>query len=207
MTPAKAGNHASPPSGKQPALPSQNQAEERHTYAAFLRGINVGGHKRIKMADLKAAFTAQGFTDVKTLLASGNVRFAAAETDAAAVAESIRQRLQQAFGYEIGVLVRTLAELQRLAAADPFAGVAVTPQTRLYVTFLPARPHGAPTLPDLPADSGFSIVRATAREVCSVLTLSPTSGTLDLMAALEKEFGPTITTRTWNTVTCLLDRP
>ena len=49
------------------------------------------------------------------------------------------------------------------------------------------------------------MVRLTAREVCSAFELSPQRGTLDLMALLEREFGPTITTRTWNTVTRLLN--
>lgn len=179
-------------------------SEKSLSYAAFLRGINVGGHRSIKMADLRAAFTAQGFTDVKTVLASGNVRFAAAESVAAALRYTIERCLKQEFGYDIPVLLRTVADLECLQQANPFEEVALTPQTRLYVTFLPAgETTRAMTLDDLSAD-GFTIVRATASEVCSVFTLSPKRSTIDLMSLLEREFGPNITTRTWNTITRLL---
>ena len=179
-------------------------SEKNLSYAAFLRGINVGGHRSIKMADLRAAFTAQGFTDVKTVLASGNVRFAAAESDASALRNTIERFLSQEFGYDIPVLLRTVADLERLQQANPFEEVVITPQTRLYVTFLPeGETTRAMTLEDLTAD-GFTIVRATAREVCSVFTLAPKRSTIDLMTLLEREFGPNITTRTWNTLTRLL---
>jgi len=179
-------------------------SEKSVSYAAFLRGINVGGHRSIKMADLRAAFAAQGFTDVKTVLASGNVRFEAVESDASALRSTIERCLRQEFGYDIPVLLRTIADLERLQQANPFEEVVITAQTRLYVTFLPeGETTCAMTLDDLTAD-GFTIVRATASEVCNVFKLSPNRSTIDLMTLLEKEFGPNITTRTWNTITRLL---
>jgi uncharacterized protein (DUF1697 family) len=104
-------------------------------YAAFLRGINVGG-VTVKMDKLKKTFEALGFTDVKTLLASGNVLFAAPSASENTLVKKIEKKLETALGREIGVLVRKIEELQRLAETDPFAGIKVTPQTRLYVTFL-----------------------------------------------------------------------
>ena len=173
-------------------------------YAAFLRGINVGGHRKVRMADLRAVFEAQGYANVKTVLASGNIRFTAAEADASALRSTIERFLSQEFGYDIPVLLRTIASLECLQLANPFKEVPIAPETRLYVTFLPeGETTRAMTLDDLTAD-GFTIVRATAREVCSVFTLSPKRGTIDLMTLLEREFGPTITTRTWNTITRLL---
>ena len=174
------------------------------SYAAFLRGINVGGRRKIKMADLRASFTALGFVNVKTVLASGNVRFDAPRADEAEARLAIEQGLLQDFGHSIGVIVRPLTELQALLDTNPFKAVATTAQTKLYVTFLPKRGNGgrgaSTALPD-----GYAIVRATAREVCSVLTLAQGRSTIDLMAHLEKQFGKDITTRTWNTVTRLLN--
>ena len=106
-------------------------------YAAFLRGINVGGKRSIKMAELRTAFAAQGFTNVKTVLASGNVLFDTAETDAAVLCKAIEQHLKQEFGHKIFVLLRTVAELQCLVAANPFKEIAATPQDAVLHYFSP----------------------------------------------------------------------
>jgi len=58
------------------------------TYVAFLRGINVGGHRRIKMAELRQAFESSGFQKVKTLLATGNVVFESPKTDAQSLTQT-----------------------------------------------------------------------------------------------------------------------
>jgi len=173
-------------------------------YVAFLRGINVGGHKAVKMEELKKAFEALGFENVKTLLASGNVLFEAPHASASTLAKKIESKLETAFGHEIGVLIRKIEELQRLAEANPFAGVKVTPQTRLYVTFLSEKPKSGLKIPYESPDKSFKIIRATGSEVCSVLTLSPNSRTVDLMSILEKEFGRKVTTRNWNTIEKIL---
>ncbi len=173
-------------------------------YVAFLRGINVGGHKTIKMDELKKAFEALGFASVKTLLASGNVLFAATAASESTLAKKIEKKLATAFGHEIGVLIRKIEGLQRLADADPFAGIKVTPQTRLYVTFLAEKNKSGLKIPYESPDKSFKIIRVTGSEVCSVLTLTPNSRTVDLMSVLEKEFGRKVTTRNWNTIEKIL---
>lgn len=172
-------------------------------YAAFLRGINVGG-VTVKMDKLKKTFEAIGFTNVKTLLASGNVLFMAPAASESTLVNKIETKLETAFGREIGVLVRKVEALQRLAEDNPFAGIKVTPQTRLYVTFLSEKPKSSLKIPYESPDKGFKIIRANAGEVCTVLTLSPTAGTVDLMSFLEKEFGRKVTTRSWNTIEKIL---
>ena len=183
--------------------PMQGPESKPCAYAAFLRGINVGGHRKINMADLRASFAALGFLNVKTVLASGNVRFDASETDEALVCTAIEQHVAQAFGHNVRVIIRPLTELQSLLDANPFKAVATTTQTKLYVTFLPEGQSGGENVSNALPD-GYTIVRATAREVCSVVTLAQGRSTIDLMAHLEKQFGANITTRTWNTVTRLL---
>jgi len=170
------------------------------TYVAFLRGINVGGHKPVPMHKLKEAFEGLGFTNVRTLLVSGNVVFEAAVTSSATLKKRIEEKLKKSFGFEIGTLIRTLGELRKLSRSQPFKGGTVTPQTRLYVTFLSEKPKGTLKIPYESADGHFRILFALPKEVCSVLTLSPTSRTADLMAVIEKEFGKNVTTRNWNTV-------
>jgi uncharacterized protein (DUF1697 family) len=150
------------------------------------------------------AFSALGCTNVKTVLASGNVRFDSEQSNIVVLRQSIEQRLMQTFGFEIGVIARTLPDLQRLLDSDPFKAVVVDDQTRLYVTFLPDSPASTTPMPEAFAAEGFEIVRATDSEVCSVFTLGPSRETPDLMALLEKQYGSTVTTRTWKTLTRLV---
>ncbi|HWY77776.1 MAG TPA: DUF1697 domain-containing protein [Verrucomicrobiae bacterium] len=173
-------------------------------YVAFLRGINVGGNKMVKMDDLKRAFEALKFQNVKTLLASGNVLFETANGNDTGLGVKIAEKLKSVFGFEVGVLVRSIEELQRLADSKPFEKIKATPQTRLYTTFLSEKPKIALKIPFKPADKDFRILRASKDEVCIVLTLSPSTQTIDLMAFLDKHFGRQITTRNWNTIVKIL---
>ncbi len=173
-------------------------------YAAFLRGINVGGNKLVKMEDLKKAFLALGFQNVKTLLASGNVLFETSKSSTNVLAGKIEEKLKSALGHEVGVIVRPVAELQRLVDLNPFEKIKVTPRTRLYVTFLPQKPKAVLKLPYESPEKDFRILQASESEVCSVITLSPTRQTTELMAFLDKEFGKRVTTRNWNTIVKIL---
>lgn len=156
------------------------------------------------MADLRAACEERGFTDVKTVLASGNIRFASEETDPTLVRRTLEHLLRQNFGHEIPVIVRRLQDLQSLIHVDPFRDVNSTPQTRLYVTFFPEEQADcASPLEDLTSE-GFTIVHATKGEICSVFNLTEAFGTIEFMAQMESLYGPNITTRTWNTITRLL---
>ncbi|MCI0658634.1 MAG: DUF1697 domain-containing protein [Acidobacteria bacterium] len=175
------------------------------TYAALLRGINVGGHRAMSMKPLARTFEALGFKNVRTLLASGNVLFRAPATSRARLVAKIEAGLKKAFGGEIYVIVRTQDELQALADLNPFRRIRVTPLTRLFVTFLPEKPRTRLKIPYLSPDKSFRILRLTPGEVCSVLTLGPQwSRNLRQMDVLEKEFGKKITTRSWSTVLRLL---
>jgi uncharacterized protein (DUF1697 family) len=95
-------------------------------------------------------------------------------------------------------------EIQELADSNPFKKITVTPQMRLYVTFLSEKPKSSLKIPYESPEKDFKIVRVSNNEVCSVLTLSPNTGTVDAMSVLEKEFGRKVTTRNWNTVIKLL---
>ncbi|MDH6197642.1 uncharacterized protein (DUF1697 family) [Mycobacterium frederiksbergense] len=87
-------------------------------YIAFLRGVNVGG-VNLKMAEVAQVMEAAGFTDVRTILASGNVLLDSA-FDAAAVRSTAERALRDAFGYEAWVLVYGLTTLQKVSAGYPF---------------------------------------------------------------------------------------
>jgi uncharacterized protein (DUF1697 family) len=176
------------------------------TTIALLRGINIGSHKRIKMADLHQAFKSWGFTNIRTVLATGNVLFEAASTDAAALQQNIEEKLAERFGFDVPVIIRTLEEIRALADADPFQGIEVTPDTRLYITFLSEKPSSNLPIPYESPDKSYRILAVSDHEVCSVLRLTDEIRTTDAMNILEKEFGKNITTRNWNTVLKLLEK-
>jgi len=98
-------------------------------FIALIRGVNVGGRK-VPMGELRTLFDELGHTDVRTYIQSGNVVFDA-KGQPARVRSTIEQALQLAFGFEIAVLLRTPAELARVAKRNPFGSDA-------YVTFLEA---------------------------------------------------------------------
>jgi len=86
---------------------------------AFLRGVNVGGIN-IRMTDLRDVFTALGFEDVRTILASGNVRFSTTRRNGPALKRDIEAALTQAFGYEAWVILLDLPTIRRMIDEYPF---------------------------------------------------------------------------------------
>jgi uncharacterized protein (DUF1697 family) len=92
-------------------------------WAALLKGVNVGGNRKLPMVELKALVEALGYTDVRTLLASGNVVFDCAEDG-----EAIEKRLEQALGtlgLDTDVVVRNFVDIERVISADPFPDAAI----------------------------------------------------------------------------------
>jgi uncharacterized protein (DUF1697 family) len=111
-------------------------------WIALLRAINVGGHT-IKMDVLRGHFEAMGYRDVETMIASGNVIFRSSITDRHALEPQIEQYLKQALGYEVATFLRTPAEINRIAAFQPFPDQASDETAALYIGFLPAAPDQA----------------------------------------------------------------
>lgn len=105
---------------------------------ALFRGINVGGHNRVPMAELREVFTALGHTDVTSIIQSGNVCFTSAD-DPAAVRTAIRAAVADAFAVDVPVLLRTAAEIDATLAAHPFPLGDVEPKLH-HVMFLADSP-------------------------------------------------------------------
>ncbi len=102
------------------------------TYAAFLRGVNVGG-VNLKMAEVAAALTDAGFADVRTILASGNVLLESA-SGVAAVRKKAEAALRKTFGYDAWVLAYDIATVRAIDEAYPFEREVDGYQS--YVTFV-----------------------------------------------------------------------
>lgn len=168
-------------------------------YVALLRGINVGKHK-VPMADLRNEMEGMGFDAVKTLLNSGNVVFETKKVPESELEEKISMQLEAFFGFPIPVMVRTRQAIRQIISDNPFEGIEVDKNTRLYVSFLKTAIKQAPfDIPKASSDSSFRIIACKPAEVVSVLDLS-ISNTPNAMDMLEKSFGKDITTRNWNTV-------
>ncbi len=98
-------------------------------YVALLRGINVTGKNMIKMETLRATFTSLGFKNVKNYINSGNLIFecriphvSKGVTAAAKLASTIHDAILTDFGFDIAVMVRSMAEIEEIIANNPFDG-------------------------------------------------------------------------------------
>lgn len=94
-------------------------------YIAFLRGINVGGHNKIKMAELRRNFEAMGFTRVQTYIQSGNVLFESGEKEQF-IRKHIEHKIEAVFGYAINVVLRTSTELEQITKKSRFSKEAIS---------------------------------------------------------------------------------
>jgi uncharacterized protein (DUF1697 family) len=107
---------------------------------AFLRAVNVGGNRLVKMDRLRTLFEDGGFSSVETFIASGNVVFDARGKPNASLEQSIETMLQDALGFEVATFVRTAAELCAVAEHQPFTAAAVKRSMALNVAFLRKMP-------------------------------------------------------------------
>lgn len=104
------------------------------TYVVLLRGVNVGGHRKVPMAQLREALEEAGFDRVRTYIQSGNVVLDA-DRDAGAVGDEVAAVIADRFGHTVPVMVRSAADLDRIVAQDPFAGRDLD-ESKVTVTFL-----------------------------------------------------------------------
>ncbi|MFE8944675.1 DUF1697 domain-containing protein [Streptomyces sp. NPDC007856] len=116
------------------------------TYAALLRGINVGGSKKLPMADLRTLLTGLGHTGVRTHLQSGQAVFTAGHGDEESLAAELSRAIEERFGFPVDVIVRDHAYLKAVAEACPFPAADLAPK-QLHVTYF-----SAPVTPDRFAD-------------------------------------------------------
>jgi uncharacterized protein (DUF1697 family) len=169
---------------------------------AFLKGINVGGHRRMSMTELREVLKGLGYQGVETYLQSGNVVL---ESDAPPdrVAREIEEAIRKRFGVDVPVIVRTGEELAAIVARNPLAKVAHDPK-RYLVTFLSAEPPPDRVRQVTAIDVSPEQVVFDGREVRSWhpngIHRSPLAQLLT-----EQRLGVCASARNWATVTSLLD--
>jgi uncharacterized protein (DUF1697 family) len=169
---------------------------------ALLRGINVGGTKKVPMAQLRELMAELGYTDVTTYVQSGNVVFTGPDAAPATVERALEQAIATAFGFDVAVVVRTRDELADVVAANPLADLAEDP-AKYLVLFLSGRLDPA-RLADLdPADFAPEAFVLGEREI--YLWNPEGVGVSAIVKALTpKRLGLTATGRNWRTVEKLL---
>ena len=149
-----------------------------------------------KMPQLKAAFEAAGFTDVKTVLSSGNVVFSAREASAQALEKKAEAAMAKALWSSFLTFVRATDELASMVDDDPFERYSLATGAKRVVTFMRVPRSPAPKLP-IEFD-GATIFHVDGTEVFSAYVPNPKGPAF--MSLLERTFGKEITTRTWDTV-------
>jgi uncharacterized protein (DUF1697 family) len=172
-------------------------------HIALVRGINVGGHKKVPMAALREALEAAGFEDVKTYVQSGNVALTASETSPAKVGRKVAKAIEDAFGFDVAVVMRTRDEIAALVKEDPLGDVATNPTYRVVVFLADKldRDRLADVDPEAFAPEAFAL---RDREI--VMWAPDGQRDSKLVKALsEKRTGVTGTARNWKTVLKLLD--
>jgi len=162
-------------------------------YAAFLRGVMP---TNAKMPDLRRAFEAAGFTEVRTLLSSGNVVFDARPASDAALQRKAEAAMTATLGRAFLTIVRSLDALREIVDADPYTAFQLPAAAKRIVTFLRDPPRGKPPLP-VEVD-GARILCLRGSEVFTAYV--PGARGPVFMALIEKMLGDALTTRTWNTV-------
>lgn len=106
------------------------------TYLSILRGINVGGRNKIKMADLRGLYEKIGFSNVQTYIQSGNVIFDSPKQSKQKLASQILSEIEKSYGFKISILIREAKDLKQIIEENPFPQAAENEKNRLFVVFL-----------------------------------------------------------------------
>ena len=167
---------------------------------AFLRGINVGGH-RVTNSRLHELFESAGAVDVTTFQAAGNVVFEPGSADRS----SIESALEQGLGYGVAAYIRTAAELQKVATGGPFARTDVPDGTSLLVTFLHEQPSAKLRRAVAAESTSEDDVCVAGRELYWLARQKFSGSTVD-MKAIAKLLGDPGTNRNITTIRRIVDK-
>lgn len=166
-------------------------------YVALLRGI-APTNPKMHNAELRKVFEALSLEDVRTVISSGNVLFSTDERSAPKLENRIEDALHDHLGAPCSTILRSKGQIARLLRSDLFDPYDDGPTERCNVTFLKRRPPVSTKPPE--SGTGYAILAVRSQAVFSVVDTT-TTGSPELMARVEKAYGPkNTTTRTWRTV-------
>lgn len=169
-------------------------------YISLLRGINVGGQKKIKMLDLKSLYDDLGFTHVLTYIQSGNVIFESKDKRAESIKKTIEAEIEKRFTFSVPVEIKTAAQWNKVLHQFPFTDVDQQENgTKLLVTFLSDK-LSKPAIENL---TQYVIAPERLAINDNILYLYCPNGygkTKLSNTFIEKKLGVSATTRNWKTV-------
>jgi len=169
----------------------------KQKYIALLRGINVGGKRKLKMADLRASVSKIGFTEVSTYIQSGNLFFSAEEKDSAILEELLAKHLLKEYTYEIPIIIRTAEEFENIQSKNSFLNVIDLKQLNLI--FLKEQPAQE----QLKAFQSLEFTSEELKFEGKHLFVHYTQGVRNSKLSnnlIEKKLNTKATTRNWKTV-------
>lgn len=170
---------------------------------SLLRGVNVGGHNKIKMDALCALYESLGLRDPRTYVQSGNVIFRTKDRDLILLTTRIENAIERTFSFRPAVIARTTAELKDVIRRNPFAARRGIDPAKLHVTFLASAPglEIRDNLRRIKPDP--EELRIGGREL--YIYFPNGMGCSKLPAVIDKALKTPGTARNWNTVTKLLE--
>ncbi|WP_298477513.1 DUF1697 domain-containing protein [uncultured Maribacter sp.] len=110
------------------------------TYIALLRGINVSGHKKIKMADLRLLLEKEDFTNVKTYIQSGNIIFSSQEEDSTKLEHQLSTLIKENYDFEVPVLVKNAEQIKDILDKNPYKNKEDLASNKIYFVVLKEAP-------------------------------------------------------------------
>lgn len=171
---------------------------------SMLRGVNLGGHRKVKMEDLRALYESLGLEDVRTHINSGNVLFKTSARDLVRLRQRIEDAIESKFGFRSDVILRTPDELRQVIATNPFAARPGLDGSRLAITFLAAEPSAGARRQVLAIDAAPEELRCAGRELYIYFPNGMARPKLS-MAVVERMLQTAATSRNLNTVRKLLE--
>jgi uncharacterized protein (DUF1697 family) len=176
---------------------------DKKNYAALLRGINVGGHSIIKMAELKKQFESIGLSDVRTYIQSGNVVFTTTEKDTGKINLKLKKHLQMTVGFNKEIFILTPEELRTSLKHCPFEPELNDERQLCYIMFMSDKP-GKQQINKLMELKGKEYSFAFYEKLLYIAYPREYGGNRRNIN-FEKVLGVTGTARTWKVVSKLIE--
>jgi uncharacterized protein (DUF1697 family) len=171
---------------------------------SMLRGVNLAGHRKVQMRELKTLYESLGLRNVQTHINSGNVIFKTAGRDLARLGKKIEDAIESHCGFHSDVILRTPAEMREVIARNPFASRPGLEPSRLAVSFLAGDPSPEAVEKVLAIEAKPEELRISGRELFVYFPNGMARPKLS-MAQVERTLKTPATSRNLNTVRKLLE--
>jgi uncharacterized protein (DUF1697 family) len=171
-------------------------------YVSMLRGINVGGHKKIKMDQLRTSFEKLGFEQVQTYIQSGNVMFKGPKASSAALGKKIEAKILEDFGHSVSVIIRTAEEMKQVVTGNPLLKEKGIDPEKLHVMFLSQAPTATAVKQVSALTAPLERIRCLGQELYLYLP-NGVGESFVMKKPVDRLLAVTTTMRNWRTVKTL----